>query len=413
MYNMNILKKIILATILFTSTVVYAETVNTTNFVSQGSTPISAGDFGLRFVANNNTSIVSVSKASETAVSTVRILNESYVTLDSATFVGDIATFTNPISVNAGSNYYVTINNGSSGFTTNYGSVAQTLPANNADISFPSSGNAVFHTPYNPTITGFSVGESSLGITSIITSTTQSTTTSTTTATTTPPQTINPIIVYAGDSLTEAIAVPHPYNYFLTVPTEYSQHNIGVSGKYMSAINTEASSYVDTLWVNSSTKVVIIWAGINDFWGGKNAQETYDSLRTFCLHERSLGAKVIVLTTISHTGGNPLYSDTTRNQYNDLIRNNWNTFADGLADVALNQNIGLDNSYQSTTYFADGAHLTQIGYQIVADIVQPVLNNVLGVTQVTPSYSLTQAQFDRLNVLISEMQSILNSAIVN
>ena len=404
---------LILIAVLF-GTIVSAQTINSTNFSSLGTTPISSGDFGLKFTANTDTGIVSVTKHSQTTVTNSRIFGSDYSQLGVATFVGDTATFSTPIPVYQGNTYYVTINNGGSGFTTNYGDVATTLPANNTDLTFPLDGNAIFHAPYSETITSFTVGESSLGITGIITDVIATTTPPE--ATTTPPvippsPTTTPTIIYAGDSLTEAAAADYPYNYYLTLPSEYNQINLGVSGKYMAAINTDRDTILNPLYGSSTENVVIIWAGINDIFFGENALDTFNALKDFGQYEQSLGVKVIVLTTINHMTS---FTEPIRNEYNTMIRNQWSTFADGIADVAANDNFGLSTSHTNPVYYADQVHLTNAGYELIAEIVQPVLDEVIGVTPTPePTYTLTQTQITRLSEILTELQSIISSATIN
>ena len=381
---------------------------NTTNFHSIGTTNISAGDFGLTFVANKNTVITGVTKKSTTQATQARILNDSLVELGSATFVGDTATLS--VSVVAGGTYFVMINNGTNSFVTDYGTVGADLPSLNEDISFPATNNAVFKTPYSPTVTSIvSGGGNQLGITGIITD-----------GTATPePPVVPPTtpgsdkkLVFLGDSLTEGLAVATPYPFLVQKPTDFTTLNLGVSSKTTANILAE-SDYVNAnyLGTNKADDIVVVWAGSADLYisvGTSDAITTYNNLRTFCLKEKALGSKVVVVTMLPRPNNTVVFSKTEYLAYNALIRQHWTEFADGLADVQLDPTIGTDESNYNTTYYADTVHLTQAGYAIVANYVQNTLHAIdptfpAGtLTTVIPPILTMEQEF--LNVGITQAQ---------
>ncbi len=124
--------------------------------------------------------------------------------------------------------------------------------------------------------------------------------------------------------------------------------------------------------INSGMNVIVLWGGTNDmFNAGQSASTTYSSLKAFSEHERALGWKVIVGTTISRAT-----EDYRKDVYNSMIRANWPEFADGIADFAANPNIGPNGSYASTTWFqGDQTHLTDLGYALVGSIAQTAITN--------------------------------------
>jgi len=70
------------------------------------------------------------------------------------------------------------------------------------------------------------------------------------------------------------------------------------------------------------------------------------------------------------TGNNPRNTVNTA-ALNALIRANWNSFADGLADIAADARF---TDYNNTTYFnADKVHLTDAGYAAAAQVFLPAI----------------------------------------
>lgn len=194
---------------------------------------------------------------------------------------------------------------------------------------------------------------------------------------TTSSTTTRPNIVFVGDSLTTGALGTNPYNYYITLPTyngqTFNSYNIGVSGYRVyqmidnaPALNGLYSRYTDL-------NIVVLWGGINDLKGGASAATVYSYLKEFAEHERRLGFKVIVATVISGVG-----IDVQRNELNALIRQNWPSFADGLADIAADPNLGVDGGYANSTYYqSDQVHLTDSGYSLVGSLVQPAIEKLV------------------------------------
>lgn len=183
--------------------------------------------------------------------------------------------------------------------------------------------------------------------------------------------TTNPNIVFVGDSLTAGALGTNPYNFYISLPTyngqSFTSSNIGVPGfrtyqmlENATSLNAKYSRYSDL-------NIAVIWGGYNDFHAGQSPAAVYSYLKEFAEHERKLGYKVIIATVISGVG-----VDSQRNQLNALIRQNWPSFADGIADIAANPNLGTDGAYTNDTYYQpDQVHLTDAGYALVGSLVQP------------------------------------------
>ncbi len=188
----------------------------------------------------------------------------------------------------------------------------------------------------------------------------------------------SPNIVYVGDSLTVGVNGTYPYDYYITLPTwngqSFTSSNIGVSGRTLQTMYQQAYSNLNPLYsINSGMNIAVIWGGTNDLFSGSTASTTFSYLKAFGQHEKALGFKVLVATMISRVG-----LDDQKNLYNNLIRADWPEFADGLADLAANNDLGADGAYASTTYFSgDGVHLTDTGYALVGSIMQSSINDLV------------------------------------
>lgn len=194
-----------------------------------------------------------------------------------------------------------------------------------------------------------------------------------------------PQVMYVGDSLTVGYAGTHPYNFYMTLPTYNGQSltetNLGVNSRTLKDMYLQAYTNLHPLYsYESGLNITVIWGGTNDIViEGETPAQTFSYLQEFARHEHALGFKVIVATMISRTSPT---IDADKNTYNALIRNHWTEFADGIADLAANANLGADGAYANATYFnADHIHLTDTGYALVGSIVQASLNQLVNNAQ--------------------------------
>lgn len=101
-----------------------------------------------------------------------------------------------------------------------------------------------------------------------------------------------------------------------------------------------------------------------------DVQATYDQHRAYCQARRALGFRVLIGTGISRNQelfyGTPTnFTHAQMTQLNDLIRDTYREFADGVVDFAAVPELGREDAPLNTTYFWDGVHLTGAGYALV------------------------------------------------
>ena len=229
---------------------------------------------------------------------------------------------------------------------------------------------------------------------------------------------VNPLIVFIGDSLTVGYLGNHPYNYYLTMPTygtadsaslSFDQINLGMTSETLQYIYKFAPSTIYPLYrYNSGMNIAVVWSGTNDIYEGSQplslVPTTFSYLQRFCSHLKEKGWRVIVMTMISR-GGTGM--DTAKNYYNSLIRTHYLEFADGMADLGANAHLGTDGAYSNRTYFqADDTHLTDAGYSLVGSILNPIVNNLVNIgssgTYIGNDY-VTQRNFSSTTYLLNDI----------
>jgi hypothetical protein len=128
-----------------------------------------------------------------------------------------------------------------------------------------------------------------------------------------------------------------------------------------------APSNIDPIYDGTKSRnVVVIWGGTNDFYeSGDTVDNVYGYLRNYCAARRAVGWKVVAVTMMQRSASQTV--ENTRLDYNGRIRVGWQSFADGLADVAADARL---SDCSNATYFSDGTHLTNLGYGVAASIVR-------------------------------------------
>lgn len=184
----------------------------------------------------------------------------------------------------------------------------------------------------------------------------------------------NYIIVYEGDSLTYVDIYPNAVETLLDIRTGSTTFNVAASGERLSpTMIDDAAAQVDVHYSASAFRnIAILWAGTNDFglYENLSAADLHVYIQTWCAARKAVGFQVVVCTlTPRSIIGTPENFESRRIQLNALIRANYATYADGLADLAADSRIGNAGDEQDTTYYLDLLHMTAAGYAIVAEIV--------------------------------------------
>ena len=151
-----------------------------------------------------------------------------------------------------------------------------------------------------------------------------------------------------------------------------STFNIGRGGQSVDAMKNGINNDILPKLKRKGNDIVIAWGSINSLSnttiGGVNG--THVLLKDYCNLVRAQGVHVIVCTLLysskSYAPGEKV------EQYNELIRNNWTTYADLMLDVKLIPQLHPVTS----TYLPDGTHPNTLGHGVFVDNLVPVIKSL-------------------------------------
>lgn len=200
--------------------------------------------------------------------------------------------------------------------------------------------------------------------------------------------TISPLFIFDGDSMTVGIGADTGYDYpsqvqgLLGLTAAYQ--NLGRSSTTVLDMSSDASTRIDPKYSNSRvTNIVNLMGGTNDLAvENVDATTTYNRIVSYLQARRAAGFKVIVNTILPRSAA-AIYNiteqtfESERQTVNSLIRANWPTFADGISDIASNSIIGPAGASDNTTYYYDRVHMTGTGYGIVASYVTAAIKQIM------------------------------------
>lgn len=188
--------------------------------------------------------------------------------------------------------------------------------------------------------------------------------------------------VLAGDSITWGSGLTTNYPQYMTLSSQgtWQWADVGVPSQTAQGYATEAQAQLpDSFFWGGGNQVEVLWLGTNDIaLNGVSGAQAYAYLELAARqHKRHMTgpSKLLVATMVSRTG-----QDTGKNNLNTPLRNAWQTFADGLVDIAEDANLGADGASANTTYFqVDGIHPSTHGQaNDIAPIVQRAINRLYG-----------------------------------
>lgn len=183
-------------------------------------------------------------------------------------------------------------------------------------------------------------------------------------------------IVFEGDSLTAGETYPNYVISMLNFKVNSDViHNVATSGQALyPTMILDASHQVDPKFHGPDyLNIAVLWAGTNDiFLDSKiDIPTLHESIRDWCNGRKAAGFQVIVCTiTPRSDNGTPRTFEENRQAINEMIRMHYFEYADGLADIAANPQIGDAGDELDTMYYYDNVHMTKLGYAIAANIVK-------------------------------------------
>jgi lysophospholipase L1-like esterase len=185
-------------------------------------------------------------------------------------------------------------------------------------------------------------------------------------------------LVFVGDSITNHYGIAAEDGFASLVAAENTtKTNLGVNSAEIYDETATYKSWIDdaaevdnTLTTNKNILVVLL--GTNDITHapGKSAVDTHTDLQTFCQARKSAGWIVIVCTNLDRqTVG------ATINDYNELIRLNYATYANFMCDFRVDDRL---SDYSNGSYFIDSVHPNEAGHAIMSELLSPSISSALG-----------------------------------
>ena len=198
-------------------------------------------------------------------------------------------------------------------------------------------------------------------------------------------------IICDGDSRTAGYTgtIFYKYSEHLDLGSSYTVHNTATGGATFTDneiegvrwLTKDAFNFVTPLKsINSTNNIVVIWAGFNDVAvRDRSPQETFASLKEYCIARKNEGFKVIVVTEPSTTS---VVGEQRRLVLNSLVRNSFYEYADRIVDLEQNKYIGPNGAAFDAAYFYDGVHMTKEGYSQVGAMVRSEILDIINLSKV-------------------------------
>jgi len=224
------------------------------------------------------------------------------------------------------------------------------------------------------------------------------------------PNTIDVNIVFDGNSLTQGEGAGGVQVYPNKVKNNYATtfkslefHSYGIGGQTLSQMMQDRTTQVLPLANSSKTNILFLWEDVNGLFqnNAAGAQAHFDNMKLYAQDAKNAGFQKVVLLTsyyfkkdadsifrnivgtdvsyVELAGGTSDILDI----YFDLVTNS------NISDVPWDYHIdlrnapnigGLRNRVKDNNYFTDFIHLTDLGYQRVAEQVILVVNEIMGIS---------------------------------
>lgn len=202
-------------------------------------------------------------------------------------------------------------------------------------------------------------------------------------------------VLIHGNSFTATATYVNKFFGYYTASNLVAGFVKGTSGITTPSLTAEFSTYMQPAVRSYYTnQILFIWELTNDFaTNGNDVTLTYNNLVAYCNQARAAGVKKIVVGTMlprGSVGANNALRQNDADLYdnatlNGKIRNNYLSFADGIADAASDPIMGIYSNgvpgvgERNTTYYlGDQLHPTTTGYNYLADnYVYPAINSFL------------------------------------
>jgi hypothetical protein len=188
------------------------------------------------------------------------------------------------------------------------------------------------------------------------------------------------VVVWDGGSIVAGHGADAGYEFpvqtLSLVPKPCRTYVSSKGGARIADMIAEAPFDVDPRYrEDADLNVCLVLAGGGDFRAGASAAEIYSAVRSYSNARRAAGFRVVVLTVLPSS--EPLTFETTRLAYDSMLRDTWDEFADGLADIAGDDRIGeTGDNLDLQFYGTDALHPNSTGCAVMATVTAPVLRGL-------------------------------------
>ncbi len=193
-----------------------------------------------------------------------------------------------------------------------------------------------------------------------------------------------PQVICDGNSLTVGTGLNEHQSYPAQLRNEFGVEcnviQIGVSNQKTSDMTADFWSEIAPMYSeNRSRNVIICWEVGNDVAAGTNASTAAANVAAYATAARAVGFEVIVGTGIKRTTAADTGTNAVLASANALIRSQWTTYADGLADFA--EEPELQDPTNIVYFQSDAINLTASGATIAKNVVRRALNELVGLNK--------------------------------
>lgn len=169
----------------------------------------------------------------------------------------------------------------------------------------------------------------------------------------------------------QAVASDKPYTVRLlellkTGTTTFGSSNQAISGTSYTDRNSTVVSRVDQFGTRYETLVICDFSGVKDISEGKTPAQILALAEAYADARRVAGFDYILTATVTKNTGYTAGQETTRQQYNNLLRANANNKFDAILDI---DSLAHAQNPANTTYFTDGIHPSNALAAEFADLV--------------------------------------------
>jgi lysophospholipase L1-like esterase len=183
------------------------------------------------------------------------------------------------------------------------------------------------------------------------------------------------VVTCCGDSITAGYTVgatPYPLQMETKIGFHCIVENLGVSGNGIAQVVSgqipTANTYATQAY--GGRTVYIGFYGTNDINSGTSGATAYAAYASS--FASSTAAKKVAVTMLDRTDFDST-EKSRRVAFNDLLRANWHTFADALAEPDLVPEL---SDPTNATYFPDGVHLSTAGYDFLSTVIANAVNSL-------------------------------------